>query len=322
MVWRAGRSRAGRRRSATAALVVTLAAGVTVACGASENDELLGEDGSVSGFSATLVPREDASADQLDAAAEIIRARLVELGGDGIEVERDGDAITIEADDVDDPDRLLELATRPANLRIRPVLCELPSAADQEPPPGDATDAPDPTGTAGQGTDAVCDRFRAGTATAADLALTDPADDVPDAAVTLEQPGVATYRLGPARATVEGREVELTGEVFAGADATEHPPGAGVWNVVLALRGGWHGKAFNVLASSCFDLSPVCPDGRASMTLDGAVLNALGFQERSFAGEAVISGDFTETEATDLALALRIGALPVLLEVEKTTADD
>jgi preprotein translocase subunit SecD len=44
------------------------------------------------------------------------------------------------------------------------------------------------------------------------------------------------------------------------------------------------------------------------------VISAPVIQEAEFRGTAIISGDFTEREARDLALVLRFGALPVQLE--------
>jgi preprotein translocase subunit SecD len=57
---------------------------------------------------------------------------------------------------------------------------------------------------------------------------------------------------------------------------------------------------------------------RIAIALDGVVISAPTIQVAEFGGVAVISGEFTEGEAKDLALVLRYGALPVELEAVNT----
>ncbi len=84
------------------------------------------------------------------------------------------------------------------------------------------------------------------------------------------------------------------------------------WVIDLALS---HQGAttFNQLAAVSFPRSP--PENEVAIVLDGVVQSAPSFQTDSFNGDVEISGTFTETEAKDLAGALKYGALPVPLRI-------
>jgi preprotein translocase subunit SecD len=71
---------------------------------------------------------------------------------------------------------------------------------------------------------------------------------------------------------------------------------------------------------------PDCAPGGASpcnafaIVLDGVVVSAPRFNEPIIGGQAQIEGDFTATEAQDLANVLSYGALPVTLDVVEVTS--
>jgi preprotein translocase subunit SecD len=144
------------------------------------------------------------------------------------------------------------------------------------------------------------------------LQLTPPEEDEPKEPVTLaeyddEGNEVARYRLGPA---------EATGEILSGASAQLQ--GVGQWAVGVEVRGSRIDE-FNAIASECFNGAPTCPTRQLAIVLDGRVVSAPSINAPSFAADAiVISGDFSEGEAKDLALVLRYGSLPVELEAQQT----
>ncbi len=145
-----------------------------------------------------------------------------------------------------------------------------------------------------------------------DLALTPTEEDDPEQPVTLgefDDQGneIARYRLGPA---------EATGEILSGASAQLQ--GVGQWAVGVEVRGD-RIDDFNAIAAECFNGGPTCPSRQLAIVLDGKVVSAPSINAPSFDADAIsISGDFTESEAKDLALVLRYGSLPVELEAQQT----
>lgn len=168
------------------------------------------------------------------------------------------------------------------------------------------------------------------TTTAAPVSTTAPTDSslasspessvaIPEGATELGDPNDPTatvvvqnvddselYQLGPAFAT---------GEVFnsdARADVIQ-----GSWGVRVTLRSGPDGdQLWNVGAAQCFARSATCPTGRMAIVLDGVVQSAPSVNQPSFSGGVDVTGNFTESEARDLARVLKSGALPVRLEVQ------
>ena len=113
-----------------------------------------------------------------------------------------------------------------------------------------------------------------------------------------------TYQLGPAAAT--GTIVET-----ASAEISQ----AGEWSVQLTIKGGDSIDTFNAIASECFDKTETCPTGRLAIVLDSEVVSAPTIQQAVFDPRPdPITGNFTQSEAKDLALVLRYGSLPVTLE--------
>jgi preprotein translocase subunit SecD len=147
--------------------------------------------------------------------------------------------------------------------------------------------------------------------------LTPRDQETADAEVTLAgEDGASVYTLGPSLAT--GRIVST-----ARADIQN-----GQWLVALEMHGGEDGiDKFNEIAAQCFggQNPEVCPPtgvtedgvptGRVAIVLDNVVQSAPSINGSNFARDQIsISGDFSESEAKDLALVLRYGSLPVELE--------
>jgi len=141
-----------------------------------------------------------------------------------------------------------------------------------------------------------------------ELQLTPRDQDEADATVTVAgADGETVYVLGPTLAT--GRIVRTASAEFPQNE----------WVVALEMRGGDDGiDRFNEIAGQCYLASDpeVCPTGQLAIVLDSVVQSAPTINSPSFAADqiSISGGPFTESEAKDLALVLRYGALPVELE--------
>ncbi len=138
---------------------------------------------------------------------------------------------------------------------------------------------------------------------------TPPGQDQKDVPVKLADRNGFIYDLGPTQLT--GTAVE-TATAGIGQD--------GQWTVNPVFRPGPEGiDLFNAIAAKCNGGDPVCPSsqsgpGRLAIVLDSEVLSAPAINEANFSRDQIqISGDFTEEEAKNLAVALRFGSLPIEL---------
>jgi len=252
-----------------------------------------------------LQPERQVDPDVLNQSVEIIRSRIDALGVAEPDIGTQGDSIVVQLPGVKDQARALEIVGQTAELRFRPVLAALPpegaapatttTAAPEPVPEGEAAPEAPPT-------------------TAVDPAATPTTpreEDLPENVVVLpiEEDGRVTGRLqmGPSKAT---------GTIVRSARA-QPPQGAGDWAVSVELTGRGN-DLFNEIAAACFDGTPECPTKQVAIVLDGVVRSAPAVQERSFSGRVQITGQFSESEAKDLALVLKFGALPVELTAQST----
>jgi preprotein translocase subunit SecD len=121
---------------------------------------------------------------------------------------------------------------------------------------------------------------------------------------------VSRYLLGP---------TELTGETLASASAGLDQSGI-AWQVNPVFKAGADGiDQFNEVAAKCVAADPTCPTSQLAIVLDSEVISAPTIQQPEFErDQIVITGDFDESSAKDLALVLEYGALPVELEPLQT----
>jgi preprotein translocase subunit SecD len=139
------------------------------------------------------------------------------------------------------------------------------------------------------------------------IATTDVLEDDPTVEQVLPQLDddgnvIARYRVGPSR--LSGTAVETAASSFT----TQ-------WEVVVTFRDGDNGiDGWNAIAADCRIFSPTCPTNQVAVVLDGNVISAPTFNESTFDNDVLITGQFDEREADDLALILRYGSLPVELE--------
>lgn len=126
------------------------------------------------------------------------------------------------------------------------------------------------------------------------------------------QDGATAYLLGP---------VGFTGDALSSADATIP---AGQWMVTVDVKDSQRAKA-NDAFNACYSGLPTCPgpqsgsgqasNGAIAIVLDGEVVSAPSVNGPDLASDQFeISGEFSESDAKELALVLRYGSLPVEFE--------
>jgi preprotein translocase subunit SecD len=302
-----------RRLTAPLVIILVIAFGALAATLVAGNSPELGLD-LQGGASVVLQPPEDVDASGvLDQAIEVIRNRVDALGVAEPEIARQGNAIIVELPGVRDQRRALDVVGQTAELRFRPVLAELPPPGEEPEPTTTTTSTPSSSTTA---TTAPGDTSTTATTAPSTTTTTAPSacqptareDDKPENEVILlgeetDEGAQPCYRLGPS--TVRGTAV-------SDAKARVQDLG-GTWSVDLTFtdRGS---RAFDEAAAQCNPPGEQCPTGRLAIELDGIVQSAPTIQQSEFGGEAQITGDFSESEARNLALVLRYGSLPVQLE--------
>lgn len=298
-----------KRRRNLLSLVIT----VVVAFGAltytlvNDNKPALGLD-LQGGISVVLAPSKKVNSDVLEQAKQIIRNRVDALGVGEPEISRQGNNILVELPGVKDQDKARAVVGQTAELRFRPVIqgglapenFEPPTTTTAKPKQGATTTTTDPAATTTT------------TEKPPVIPSTKPEDDVATASVLLPMKDsdgeeVQRFQLGPAL---------LTGEVVKTARAAFDQTQSS-WYVQLELTGK---------GSPRFDAMAQANRGKQiAIVLDGVVKSAptIANDITTFDGKPTITGDFTQREATDLALVLRYGALPVQLKeqnVEKISA--
>jgi preprotein translocase subunit SecD len=246
------------------------------------------------GASVVLQPREKTSQGTLNQAIEIIRNRVDALGVAEPEIARQGDSIIVSLPGVENRERALQVVGQTAQLLFRPVIQQLPA----EPTPSSSTSSTTSTTTA----ESAATTSTTSTTIPVDLnTTTKPEEDKEDAQVILPEKGkdgkvTSRYLLGPA---------EVKGTVLSGASA--NVSGTGQWEVQFELTDEGT-KQWNAMATK------VGQGNQIAIDLDGVVRSAPTLQVTEFQGRGVITGNFTQSEAKDLALVLRYGALPVQLD--------
>ncbi|MGQ0431414.1 MAG: protein translocase subunit SecD [Microthrixaceae bacterium] len=330
-----------RRKKLTPLVIIVLAAAASlVGVIVTDTTPQLGLD-LQGGVSVVLQPTKESSDEALSQTISIIRSRVDALGVAEPEIARQGRSIVVQLPGVKNQQRALELVGDTAELRFRPVMTSVPGAIEDllasttTTAPAESTTTTNGDGQTtttaaadvqGQAVGPAIPLQDATTSTTAvptdattsttdapapvtGFELTPREDDLADQPVVLaeydeNQKITATYQLGPSAAT--GKIVST-----AAAELSQ----TGEWSVRLEIRGGASIDAFNAIAAECFAGSQTCPSKQLAIVLDSRVVSAPTIQQASFQRDQIqISGSFSESEAKDLALVLRYGALPVTLE--------
>ena len=283
------------------------------------------------GASVTLQPEGDFTPSALAQAVDIISQRVNALGVSEPEITRQGDNVVVNLPGVNDQQKALDIIGRQGELLLRPVLqagtlntdtattilgtetsvvdtavVDTTIAATEGGPGsvrsrGAATTIP-------AGTDTTVPASSDSTvpaATESNISVSEDTTDPNVNAVLLGQNGEG-YLVGPAGAT---------GKVFT--NNAQAIINNGNWTVTVELQKGAEGEdLWNALTTQCFNRAATCPTARIAIALDGAVISAPTVQEAVFTGGNVqISGDFSQSEARDLAKILEFGAVPVKFKV-------
>jgi SecD/SecF fusion protein len=223
--------------------------------------------------------------DTVSRTLEVMRRRVDQLGVSEPTIQESGDRrIIIELPGVSDPDEALEVIGRTAQLTFHPVL----GLADPE---------DEDSGREGR----RGDRQR-------DEGGQDEDQDV------LELPDEDGQR-------IRLDEARLTGDAVGDAQAIVDTQVGAQWQVSISFRGDGGDRWAEVTGEAACE--PVgAPQRRVAIVLDREVLSSPQVDEGIECdvgippgGDTVITGDFTEPEAKDLALLIRAGALPVPVEV-------
>jgi preprotein translocase subunit SecD len=282
------------------------------------------------GTEVVLRPTSPASAEELDQAIEVIRNRVDAIGVAEPDITRQGDTVVVQLPGIEDAERARSLVGQTAELRFRTVLSQFDPedpasraqvaeamagleeaeaaattttvpASPTTVPEGAATTAPaSPTTVAAGAATTVAPATTApttattaldpATAPTLDEILTPPEENEADVTVVLlDNTGAVGYVLAPAQAT---------GEVVTGANADF----VGVWQVQIGLNDDGNDLLNSNIGQTL------------GVELDGVVYSAATVNAADFSGSAVLSGNFDEDAARDIALVLRFGSLPVELE--------
>ncbi len=142
------------------------------------------------------------------------------------------------------------------------------------------------------------------------------ADDPKSPLVTCLEDGSEKYLLGPAE--VLGKDVKTAS---AGLATNSQGVPTGGWQVNLSFTGDGK-KKFGDTTRRLSALSD--PQNRFGIVLDGLVVSAPGLNDGPIlGGQAQITGNFSQSEATSLANVLKFGALPLTFdagEVQEVSA--
>jgi len=281
------------------------------------------------GTSVTLQPRVakggSVSSAAIAQAVAIIRQRVNSLGVAESQVTAQGTGnnqqIVISVPG-DTGTRIVDLVGQTAELRFRQVYAVGAGSAKTTatsttststvvvPKPGTkATPTPTPTKAAVLTptfptgvTAALNDQFGALDCTKAKNRQGGNVDDANAPLVACNRDGTGKYILGPA---------EVVGTDVSTASASLDQQGGNGWMVLLNFNGSGTSK-FGKVTSRVTKLAS--PQNQLAVVLDGLVYTSPQINQAITGGNAQITGNFTQTQASDLANVLKYGALPLAFD--------
>jgi preprotein translocase subunit SecD len=319
---------------------VALTGTLLAACGSEKAD---GNDLSGGNTASVLLhPAAGATAGQLDETAAVLRKRLEYAGVKNGKVTVENGTIKVMVPDGPGGGAdALQGIEKDGRLEFRPVLSATPTPAGSGTP---SPSAPSPSARNDRRPDAPAEQS---TAPPQPFDLTTGADAAPQAGDPSKYPGVtpdllAAYQAldctrpgaGTASAAQPAQVViacgdkpqngtleryllapaELTGSDVQSAQAQTPPSGqAGGWEIALKFTTSGADKFTKITGKLAGNSLPT---NRFAITLDGRVVIAPSVMQELTGGEAVITGQFTKSEASRTAAVLRTGNLPVALTAD------
>jgi preprotein translocase subunit SecD len=312
-------------------VVAGVALGATLAAG---NSPQLGLD-LQGGFSVVLTAKGNPPSDSIEKAKEIIRQRIDGLGVSEPEVTRQGDNVVVELPGVKDRKKSQQIVGQTAKLEFRGVL--------QQAPPGYTYQAADPE--KGQAAKCVQDDETTTTTTTGSTTTSTTVAGASTTASTASTttstaPTTTTAAADGSSTTTTSTTAPKDGPIVVPTEASDNatpvclqvgPVGfegsslsrakaeldttTGSWKVAVGIKGSEKATA-NTLFNACYSGTAECPTKQLAIVLDGRVQSYPTVQGQNLADEPTfqITGDFSQSEAKDLALVLRYGALPVEFE--------
>jgi preprotein translocase subunit SecD len=269
------------------------------------------------GLSAVFKPDKTVSTSTLQDVVNIMTLRVNALGVSSPNISTQGNDVVVELPGVKDPSAILKLLGTTAQLFFRPVLCDAP--AYTAPPKGTANA---PTTKTAIPTCAAPYLYTSSDYSSGSPQYNFPTTDEDYAyypSSTVDNPAdtvlissngqVPSDRvvLGPAAVMYGGKLEPVTGTIIKSANA-QLDTSNNQWQVVFDLT-GQGSNLFNADAKLYYGML-IADD------LDGQIVSAPIIEATSFPGSGEVSGNFTHASASQLALELNYGALPVTLTPE------
>ncbi len=239
------------------------------------------------GASVVYKPAQTVSQATLQQTISIIRNRVDALGIASPNISQQGNNIVVQLPGVKDANRALQIVGQTAQLSFRAVQCRVSAYA--KPPKGASVPASD--------TALSCPTTQAESSAMAYVPTT-PVTTVSDkskALLTIKGDTTERYIVGPSLLTGSALK-----SAYAGVDST------GTWLVNFSLTAAGSPK-FDAIATKYYQQ-------QVAIVLDGIVESAPTINSKTFNGQGQITGSFTQTQAQNLALVLKYGALPVQLQ--------
>ena len=259
-----------------------------------------------------------ADASKINQAVDIIRQRIDSTGVSEAQITTQGEganAAIVVSVPGDTSQQLQELISQSAQMQFRPVLLASSGATASVGADGKSTNPPVASGAPTPGNHSDLNQISAEVQQAYDATVCS-ADFVPqtfkkiDLVVTCNRDNTEKYILGPV--DVPGTEIE---DASAGTESTSTGLSTGKWLVSLNFKSAGAAQ-FTASTTRLFGLTD--PQNRFAVTLDGLVVTAPTVQGVIPGGNAQITGNFSQTEATKLANQLKYGSLPIQFEIKST----